>query len=109
MLRSLLVDQAAQLLGVSRRTVYYRIREGQLRTIRTQCGSQRVLLESIEAMLRKEVESRATRSRSRKATRSGPCGATPSAPCRATLSGSPVTTPGAGASSTGPCVKFPES
>ena len=55
MLRSLLVDQAAALLGVSRRTVYYRIREGRLRTIRTRCGSQRVLLESIEALLRQDV------------------------------------------------------
>ena len=54
MIRSLLLDQAAELLGVSRRTVYYRIREGKLRTIRTQCGSQRVLLESIEALLREE-------------------------------------------------------
>jgi excisionase family DNA binding protein len=44
---SLLVDHAAQLLGVSRRTVYYRIREGRLRTMRTRCGSQRVLMESI--------------------------------------------------------------
>ena len=71
MLRSLLVDQAAQLLGVSRRTVYYRIREGRLQTIRTRCGSQRVLLESIEALLRKEVECRTTLSGSRGATLSG--------------------------------------
>jgi excisionase family DNA binding protein len=55
MIRSLLLDQAADLLGVSRRTVYYRIREGKLRTIRTQCGSQRVLIESIEALLREEM------------------------------------------------------
>jgi excisionase family DNA binding protein len=53
--RSLLLDHAAELLGVSRRTVYYRIREGRLRTIRTQGGSQRVLLDSIEALLREEV------------------------------------------------------
>ena len=50
--KSLLIDQAAELLGVSRRTVYYRIQEGRLQTIRTRCGSQRVLLESIEALLR---------------------------------------------------------
>jgi excisionase family DNA binding protein len=50
--RSLLIDDAAQLLGVSRRTVYYRIREGKLRTVRTRCGSQRVLVSSIEALLR---------------------------------------------------------
>ena len=47
MLHSVLVDHAAQLLGVSRRTVYYRLREGGLRTMRTRCGSQRVLMESI--------------------------------------------------------------
>ena len=52
---SVLLDQAAQLLGVSRRTVYYRIREGKLRTIRTRCGSQRVLLDSIETLLREDV------------------------------------------------------
>jgi excisionase family DNA binding protein len=45
--RSVTIEQAAQLLGVSRRTVYYRIREGRLRTIRTLGGSQRVLLESL--------------------------------------------------------------
>src|SRR6266581_2192892 len=50
--RSVLVDQAAQMLGVSRRTVYYRIREGRLQTLRTRCGSQRVLVESIEALMR---------------------------------------------------------
>jgi excisionase family DNA binding protein len=52
MVRSVLLEQAAELLGVSRRTIYYRIREGRLRTIRTRCGSQRVLIESIEALLR---------------------------------------------------------
>ena len=51
MLRSLMIDQAAGLLGVSRRTVYYRIREGRLRTIRTPCGSQRVLLDSRYALM----------------------------------------------------------
>lgn len=45
--RSVTIDQAASLLGVSRRTVYYRIREGRLRTIRTLGGSQRVLVESV--------------------------------------------------------------
>ena len=50
--RSLLIDDAARLMGVSRRTVYYRIREGRLRTIRTRCGSQRVLLSTIESLLR---------------------------------------------------------
>ena len=45
--RSVTIDHAAQLLGVSRRTVYYRIREGRLRTIRTLGCSQRFLLESV--------------------------------------------------------------
>ena len=53
--RSMLIDQAAQLLGVSRRTIYYRIREGRLATIRTRCGSQRVLLDSLENLLRNVV------------------------------------------------------
>ena len=46
--RSVSIEQAAQLLGVSRRTVYYRIRDGRLRTIRTLGGSQRVLMDSVE-------------------------------------------------------------
>lgn len=46
--RSVTIDQAAQLLGVSRRTVYYRIREGRLQTVRTLGGSQRVLVESLQ-------------------------------------------------------------
>ncbi len=45
--RSVLIEQAMQMLGVSRRTVYYWIRQGRLRTVRTRMGSQRVLLESI--------------------------------------------------------------
>ena len=48
--RSVSIEQAAQLLGVSRRTVYYRIRDGRLRTIRTVGGSQRVLLDSVVEM-----------------------------------------------------------
>ena len=48
--RSISIEQASQLLGVSRRTVYYRIRDGRLRTIRTLGGSQRVLLDSVEEM-----------------------------------------------------------
>jgi len=59
--RSFFVEEAAALLGVSRRTVYYRIRQGKLRTIRTRCGSQRVLLDSIEALLREEAAARALR------------------------------------------------
>jgi excisionase family DNA binding protein len=53
--RSVLILEAAGVLGVSRRTVYYRIREGRLQTIRTRCGSQRVLWSSIEALLREGV------------------------------------------------------
>ena len=48
--RSVSIEQAASLLGVSRRTVYYRIRDGRLRTIRTLGGSQRVLMDSVEEM-----------------------------------------------------------
>ena len=48
--RSISIEQAAQLLGVSRRTIYYRIRDRRLRTIRTLGGSQRVLLDSVEEM-----------------------------------------------------------
>jgi excisionase family DNA binding protein len=50
--RTLLIEQAARLMGVSRRTVYYRIRDGRLRTIRTRCGSQRVVAPSLEALRR---------------------------------------------------------
>jgi excisionase family DNA binding protein len=46
--RSVSIEQAAQLLAVSRRTVYYRIRDGRLRTIRTLGGSQRVLMDSLD-------------------------------------------------------------
>ena len=48
--RSVSIEQAAQLLRVSRRTVYYRIRDGRLRTIRTLGGSQRVLAHSVKEM-----------------------------------------------------------
>ena len=45
--RSVSIDQAASLLNVSRRTIYNRIRDGRLQTIRTMGGSQRVLVESL--------------------------------------------------------------
>jgi excisionase family DNA binding protein len=48
--RSVTIDQAASLLGVSRRTIYYRIREGRLHTVRTLGGSQRVVLASLGVM-----------------------------------------------------------
>ena len=47
--RSVSLEHAAQLLGVSRRTIYNRIREGRLQTIRTIGGSQRVLVASMIA------------------------------------------------------------
>ena len=58
--RSVSLDHAAQLLGVSRRTIYNRIREGRLQTIRTLGGSQRVLLDSVQ-----EVRSHAADTSSR--------------------------------------------
>jgi excisionase family DNA binding protein len=48
--RSVSLERAAELLGVSRRTIYHRIRDGQLQTIRTLGGSQRVLLDSIDGL-----------------------------------------------------------
>lgn len=52
-MRSVLIDHAAEILGVSRRTIYNRIRQGQLETVRTAGGTQRVLLGSIEALLQR--------------------------------------------------------
>jgi excisionase family DNA binding protein len=49
--RSVSLDHAAELLGVSRRTIYNRIRDGRLQTIRTIGGSQRVLLDSVSETL----------------------------------------------------------
>jgi excisionase family DNA binding protein len=45
--RSVSLDHAAQLLGVSRRTIYNRIRDNRLKTVRTAGGSQRVLVDSL--------------------------------------------------------------
>jgi excisionase family DNA binding protein len=50
--RSVSIDQAARLLEVSRRTIYNRIRDGRLRTVRTLGGSQRVLLDSLQESVR---------------------------------------------------------
>ena len=47
--RSVSLVQAGQILGLSRRAVYYWIRDGRLRTVRTPMGSQRVLTESIRS------------------------------------------------------------
>ena len=57
--RSVSLDHAAELLGVSRRTIYNRIRDGRLQTIRTLGGSQRVLLDSVD-----EERARPARARS---------------------------------------------
>jgi excisionase family DNA binding protein len=56
--RSISLDQAAELLGVSRRTIYNRIRDGRLHTIRTFGGSQRVVLDSVLDMMRRKGERR---------------------------------------------------
>jgi excisionase family DNA binding protein len=48
--RSVSLDRAAELMNVSRRTIYNRIRDGRLQTIRTRCGSQRVLVESLYSL-----------------------------------------------------------
>ncbi|MBZ5560518.1 MAG: helix-turn-helix domain-containing protein [Acidobacteriia bacterium] len=61
--RSVSLDHAAEILGVSRRTIYNRIREGRLQTIRTLGGSQRVLLDSVQ-----EVRSQTADAGSRGAT-----------------------------------------
>ena len=50
--RSVSLDHAATMLGVSRRTIYNRIRNGHLQTVRTLGGSQRVLLESVALPVR---------------------------------------------------------
>ncbi len=56
--RSVSIDHAALLLGVSRRTIYNRIREGRLATIRTLGGSQRVLLDSVTVRERAQAADR---------------------------------------------------
>jgi excisionase family DNA binding protein len=56
--RSVSLDHAAELLGVSRRTIYNRIRDGRLQTIRTIGGSQRVLLESVHSIVLAPAASR---------------------------------------------------
>jgi excisionase family DNA binding protein len=47
--RSMSLAQAGSVLQVSRRTVYYLIKGGRLRTLRTQMGSQRVLMDSLKS------------------------------------------------------------
>lgn len=48
--RSLSLAKACKILGVSRRTVYYWIKDGRLQTYRTALGSQRVLTESVRSL-----------------------------------------------------------
>jgi excisionase family DNA binding protein len=48
--RSVSIDHAAEMLGVSRRTIYNRIREGRLQTVRTPGGSQRILRDSLQEL-----------------------------------------------------------
>ena len=54
--RSVTIDHAAEMLNVSRRTIYNRIRDGRLQTIRTLGGSQRVLVDSMASAREREVE-----------------------------------------------------
>jgi excisionase family DNA binding protein len=56
--RSVSLDHAAELLGVSRRTIYNRIRENRLRTVRAG-GSQRVLIESLGRQMDGAIETNA--------------------------------------------------
>ena len=81
MVQSVLLEKAAELLGVSRRTIYYRIRDGRLRTVRTVGGSQRVLIESIEVLLRAE---QGARGHVADASDTGACHAEPSSTGSAT-------------------------
>ena len=53
--RSLSLAQTCSALNISRRTVYYLIKGGRLRTIRTQMGSQRVLVDSLKAYWQERV------------------------------------------------------
>ena len=53
--RSVSLETAAELLGVSRRTIYNRIRDGRLQTVRTLGGSQRVLIDSVRDLRRQTL------------------------------------------------------
>jgi excisionase family DNA binding protein len=56
--RSVSLEHAASLLGVSRRTIYNRIRDGRLLTVRTLGGSQRVLSASMASLSHRTGEPR---------------------------------------------------
>ena len=68
-MQTVFVDHAAEILGVSRRTVYYWIRGRKLQTVRTPNGTQRVRVESIEVLLRELLEARVQRSARRSVAR----------------------------------------
>jgi len=73
--RSVSIDQAASLLDCSRRTIYNRIRNGRLQTIRTFGGSQRVTVESLyTAGLRPEAQSPDAAAGVGKCHEPSPCG-----------------------------------
>jgi predicted DNA-binding transcriptional regulator AlpA len=62
--RSVFIEQAMRMLGVSRRTLYYRIRDGRLQTIRVRGGSQRVLIDSIRNLVATDKQRAARRTSS---------------------------------------------
>ena len=47
--RSISLVRAGDILKVSRRTLYYWIKQGRIQTIRTPLGSQRVLIDSVRS------------------------------------------------------------
>lgn len=59
--RSVFIEQAMRMLGLSKRTVYYRIRDGRLQTIRVRGGSQRVLIDSIRQLVATDKQRAARR------------------------------------------------
>jgi excisionase family DNA binding protein len=77
--RSVFIEQAMRMLGVSKRTVYYRIREGRLQTIRVRGGSQRVLIESIRDLVATDKQRTAP---SRRSSRHRSAVSSPSVSCR---------------------------
>lgn len=63
---TLLVNEAAKLMGVSRRTVYYRISAGMLRKVRTLGGSTRVVVPSVALLVQLGQRKNAARPRTRR-------------------------------------------
>jgi excisionase family DNA binding protein len=56
--RSISIEVAAEVLNLSRRSVYNYIKEGKLRTVRTINGSQRVLVESLSIAAQSHLNTR---------------------------------------------------